>query len=196
MTGLDKIVSEILEEAKSEAEAVVKKAQDEADEILAAAKAAGDAQSGKIAEGAKADVADIERGRASALALQRRQRTLQTKQALLAETLKKARESIYEFPADTYFPLLVRLAAASAEKGEGAMLLNQKDLARLPEGFEKKLNEALPEGKALKISGESRPIDGGFVLKYGDVEENCSFAAIFEARKEEFTDRIKDILFA
>jgi len=34
------------------------------------------------------------------------------------------------------------------------------------------------------------------VLKYGDVEENCSFRAMFDARSDEFSDLVRDTLFA
>lgn len=196
MTGLDKIVSEINDEAKAEAEAIIQKANDEAAEIKAAAQTAGQAQADKILAQAKQDVADIGRSRESAQALQHRQRTLETKQTLLAETLDKALEALRGLPNWDYFNLLMRLAAASAQEGEGVMMLSAEDRQKLPSGFEHDLNSALTGGKSLKISDETRPIDGGFVLKYGDIEENCSFAAIFDARREEFIDKIQGVLFA
>lgn len=195
MTGLDKIIAEIATEAKAEAEQTVARAQAEADGILKAARDESDAKVAKINAAAAAEVADIDRSRQSATALQRRQRTLREKQALLSETLDKALESLSQLPEKDYFELLVKLAAGAAEQGEGEMLLNEKDQGRKPGDFEAKVSAALPAGSSLSLSKDTRPIDGGFVLKYGDVEQNCSFESIFNARADEFSDLVRPVLF-
>ncbi len=196
LTGLEKIIKEIRDEAAREADGVVEKAKAEAEELVAAAKAEADAKSARVAQGAAAQVADIESTRKSAIALQRRQRTLATKQQLLAETLDEALRRLYALEDEDYFNLLGRLAVAAAQPGEGELMLNEKDRARLPADFSARLEKALGDGKKLFISDKTRPIDGGFVLKYGDVEENCSFRAMFDARRDEFSDLVRDTLFA
>ena len=196
MSGLEQIVKEIEDEAKREAEEIVAKAEAAAAALLEDAKKSAAAAADHIAQASKQELADVQAGRDSALNLQKRQVTLETKQALLAETLDKAKEDLRAFPADKYFALLALLAAHSAEEGAGEMLLSPADKARLPADFADKLKASLPAGRSLAISGDTRPIDGGFVLKYGDVEENCSFEAIFNARHDEFSDIARDILFA
>lgn len=196
MTGLEKIVKEIEDEARSEAAVVVDNAKAKAAEILETAKTNAAEERAKIEAATKQEVADIEQGRESSKALQRRQRTLQTKQTVLDETLGMALDELYKLPDEQYFGLMAKLAAGSAQAGEGVVFMNEKDLARLPASFENQLNAGLGGGKTLKVSKETMPLDGGFVLKYGDIEENCSFAAIFSARRDEFSDKIRDILFA
>ena len=195
MTGLDKIIKEIQDEAAGEAAAAIAKAKQEAAEILDKAQAENEEKAAHIAADAARTVTEIERARESAIALQRRQQILQNKQSLLNETLTKAQTSLHELPESEYFALLVLLAAASAQPGEGELLLNEKDKARMPATFAANVSSGLKNGAKLAVSANTRPIDGGFVLKYGDVEENCSFKAIFDARKEEFTDAIRTILF-
>ncbi|MGD9560166.1 MAG: V-type ATP synthase subunit E [Oscillospiraceae bacterium] len=196
MTGLEKILAEIKNEAAAEAQQTLEKAKEEADGILAQAKAVRDEQTGHIAASAAQDVADIERSRESAMALQRRQRTLATKQALLEETKQMALDRLYALDDAAYFELLVKLAGKAAQPGAGVMLLSEKDQKRMPADFEKKLAAALPAGAAVSISKESRPFDGGFVLQYGEVEENCTFKAMFDARGDAFSDLISEVLFA
>lgn len=195
MTGLEKIVKEILDEAQAEAGETLAKAQAEAQKILDDAKEERDAKAARAAADADKTVADIEAARESAMALQRRQRLLAAKQALLEETLQKALDSLYALPVDAYFDLLVRLAAGAAQPGNGEMYLNEQDKKRMPAGFEQKLAAALPQGTSLKIADVTRPMDGGFVLKYGDIEENCSFRAIFDLRADAFSDLVRDTLF-
>ena len=82
-------------------------------------------------------------------------------------------------------------------EGEGTVYFSQADLDRLPAGLEERLNAAVREKNAsLKISGESREIDGGFVLSYGGIEENCSFDAIFDSAREHLQDEVGKILFS
>lgn len=196
MTGLDKIIKEIQDEASAEAAAMIAKAKAEAEKILANAKAESDAKCEKIAAAAAQDVADIAQSRESAIALQRRQRALQTKQEMLSETLDKALESLKDLPETEYFGLMVHLASTSAQPGEGVMMLSENDSKRVPADFAQKVAAALPSGSTITISSETRPIDGGFILKYGDIEENCSFKSIFDASRDDFSDAIRDTLFS
>lgn len=70
-------------------------------------------------------------------------------------------------------------------------------MERLPEGFEDRLNAALKDkGAVLRISGDTRDIDGGFVLTYGGIEENCSIDALFDAAHEVLQDKVQEILFS
>ena len=39
-------------------------------------------------------------------------------------------------------------------------------------------------------------MDGGFILCYGGIEENCSFDAIFDSAREHLQDAVQRILFA
>ena len=58
------------------------------------------------------------------------------------------------------------------------------------------INQAVKEKKAsLKISREAREIEGGFVLSYGGIEENCSFDALFASAGEQLQDVVQKILF-
>ncbi len=196
MTGLEKIIAEIKDEAAVEAEKAIESATNEAKKIVEAAKAESAQVVSRIETAASSDVSDMEKNREGAIALQRRQHILATKQELLAETLQKARDSLYDLPQDAYFDLIVRLVAVTAHTGQGELMLSEADKKRLPKDFEKKVKAAVAKDVQLTVSDATRPIDGGFVLKYGDVEENCSFAAIFDTRADEFADLIRDTLFA
>lgn len=195
MTGLEKIIREIRDEAAAEAQAVTDRARAERERILTAAKRESDGVCQKIASQAAQEVAEAERGCASALDLQRRQKLLDTKQQLLAETIEQALQALTKLPEQEYFSLLLKMAAKYAEQGEGTLLLNQTDRARVPADFSKKLAGVLPAGASITVSEETRPVDGGFVLKYGEIEENCSFRAMFDTRRDELADRIVPILF-
>ena len=195
MTGLEKIVATIMEEAQAEANAVIDQAHAEAARILSEEKSRSDALCAEIEASARQRATDIERAAGSAAELQRRRRLLEAKQGMLAHTMEEALKELYALPKEEYFNLLIQMASACAEPMAGELLLSGRDLSRCPEDFIQQLGQALPKGAALSLSQETRPIDGGFILKYGDIELNCSFRAVFDARREELTDKVRGILF-
>lgn len=138
----------------------------------------------------------LARGRSSA-DLKRRQGLLACKQRLIHEVLSEALKRLEALDGEEYFQTMEKLALKSALPGEGTVYFSQRDLKRLPAGFEKKLNEALKDKKAvLHISGTPREIDGGFILSYGGIEENCSFESLFHASREALQDTVQKILFS
>ena len=196
MTGLEKILAEIKAEAEAEARQTLAAANAKAEELLLAARTEAEAIASAEKEASAHKTAEIAQSSNSAISLQRRQRILGQKRMLIEETLDKARKSLCDLPDDEYFALLAKLASNNAHAGSGTLLLNEKDLSRLPAAFKSQLAAVLPQGSELTVGEQTRPIDGGFVLAYGDVEENCSFAAIFDTRADEFSDLICDTLFA
>lgn len=196
MTGLEKIVASIREEALCEAKSIVEKAKADAAGMLADEKAKSDVQCAQIEDSAKRQAEDIERAGISALELQRRRKLLEAKQELLTQTMEQALSELYVLPDEAYFDMLLKMAGAFAEAQNGQLLLSQKDIARCPKDFEERLNRQLPKGVTLGVSQASSPIDGGFILKYGDIEQNCTFRAVFNARWDELTDKAREILFS
>jgi len=196
LNGLEKILAEIKAEANAEAAQIIAEANAKAEETLSAARAEAMAKESKMNAEAAQRLAETRRAFVSAAALMRRQRILAQKRELLAETLDMAKEALYALPEVEYFSLLARLVARSAHAGDGVLYLSQQDRARMPQGFAIQVQADLPVGGSLSISSDSRPIDGGFILAYGDVEENCSFAALFDARADELNDLVCGVLFS
>ena len=195
MTGLEKIISEIVQESEKEAKEILDAAHAEAKRISESAKSKSEAVTREINEASTQNIKDIATGFETTLDIQRRRMALVKKQSIISETLQKAKEAIYKLPDGEYFDLLTKLAVKSAHNGEGTALINEQDTQRLPSDFEAKLNSCLPKGSSLKISEETLKIDGGLVLRYGDIVENCSIEAVFSARADEFSDIVRRVLF-
>lgn len=197
MTGLNKILGQIGREAEDAAAAAIAKGEAEAAGILNAAQLSGFAESEAIAKQAKADAEDILARAASATALYKRKTVLSTKQELINEAIEKAKASLYLLPDDKYFDIILKMAQKFSLPQKGDIFFSQKDLARLPSGFETTLNWSVKaSGAALKISQQARNIDGGFVLAYGGVEENCSFDALFNSAHDALQDKVHELLFS
>lgn len=197
MAGLDNIVSEILAEANAAAESVRQAAQREAEEIAKAA-AAQSRQECEALEAKAGQARDTEAARTKSSAdLQRRQRLLAAKQEIIAGVIDSAYAEIFRLDDAAYFELVKKMLGQYVLDKEGEICFNERDKKRLPEGFADVIGEAAKaKGGSLVLSDEVRKIDGGFVLIYGGIEENCSFEALFAAERDRLTDRVYQFVFA
>lgn len=197
MTGLEKIVNQIIAEAEDAARRAHEDAQARADKIRDTAEADGRQRETQILAQAEADAAQVLEGARAGADLIKRRRLLRTRQQLIAQTLDMARESFYALDDAAYFQTICDMIGRYAYAQAGRIAFNQRDLGRLPEDFADQIAQALAgkPGAALSIDENPRAMDGGFVLIYGDIEENCSFEALFDAQKDRLQDEVCALLF-
>ena len=190
MNGLDRIIAEIAQDAKTAA-----------DQKRAEAKAAAERAIGRAREEAQAIEADaaqraeLEYKRIVARAhstgeITKKGVLLREKQRIIDGILKDAHVRIVGLADQEYFAFMERLLDKYATEGHGAILLSPRDKGRVTAEF-----TAAAEKKGLTISDETRDIDGGFILSYGSIEENCSIAALMESERDRLHDVVKGFLF-
>ena len=197
MTGLEKMMSQILEEANASANSKRAEAAAEADRIKAAAEAEADAKAAEIAQKSAADLAGYQERVKSSADLRRRTALLAAKQELISETIQKAYDTFCAKDDAEYFDTLKKMVEKFAAPQKGEIALNAQDLAKLPAGFEKEVNAlAQKKGGELVLSKAPASVEKGFILSYGGIEENCSFKAMFDAKKDECQDLVQKILFS
>jgi hypothetical protein len=110
--------------------------------------------------------------------------------------LDKAREKLLAMPDAAYFDAMIKLVEKNALDQPGEIRFNSRDLARLPQDYATRIeNAAFKHGGRLALSKSAADIDGGFLLIYEGIEQNCSVAALFETNAEELSDKIQKILF-
>ncbi len=190
MTGLEKIIEQIRLEASLASEQELAKTREEVNEIYA--EGLKDREAYKEAYEAQTD-SQVElllgRGEAAAI-LQRRKILLKEKQQIIQEIVEKARESILNLPDKEYFELILKMLNRYAKDGNCSILLSPRDKERVPQDFVEELDK-----RSIRLSGVNERIDGGFILVYGDIEENCSFDALFAASKDTLQDKISALIF-
>lgn len=197
MTGLDKMKSQILDEAKAAAELKVEKAEAQAGEIISQAEADAKETGEKILQKSERDIANYKERTASSIDLQRRTKILEAKQNLIHDILDKAYDTLVGMEPEKYFAMLLQLLDKYALPQDGEIFFSAVDLERMPSGYEaeiKKIAEA--KGGSLTLSGEGRNIENGFVLAYGGIEENCTLRAMFDEKRDELSDKVRELLFA
>ena len=196
MTGLEKITSEIKADADKSIAAIIDKANAEAKSILAGAEKEAAEAIEKVNHDVSVRLSASKSTAESAAALRKRRLILEEKQKLIGEVIEEAKSLIYALPDNVYFEKILKLAEKNVSPAEGTIIFNAKDLSRLPADFETKLNVvAVAKGGKLTVSKETRPIDGGFVLLYKGIDQNCSITSLFETNIEAVQDKIQKLLF-
>lgn len=196
MRGIEKIAAQITGEAEEKKAAIEKEIQKQTAAIDAAADAEIKAELERIKDETAKEEKKLEELAALAAQQRKRQSALLTKQEVIGDIIKQAYENLLALDDDRYFEIIKQMLEdyVLAEKGE--IIFSKKDRERMPEGFAGIISEiAASKGGQLVMSDEIRDIDGGFVLVYGGIEENCTFRAIMEADREELYDMVNGKLF-
>ena len=189
MTGLEEMKAAIEEESRLECAEIGRRAQEQAATIREEAQAAAAARYRECA-------GELQRAKTEG-EMEVKRLLLRTKTELIDETIAMALRRLRELPDGDYFNVLQTLALSYARKGEGELLLSQRDLQRLPADFADTLNGMLKnQGAQVHIGAQYAKIADGFLLAYGDIEVNCSFEALLEASLEQVKDALSRELFA
>lgn len=197
MTGLEKILKTIQEEAQASADAIISQAEQEVEQILTAAKKEAELKSSQIAEKSEADVKDVISRAESAAALLERKLLLDTKQTIINEIIGKARKRLSELSDDEYTEMILSMVKKYSHNKKGRLLFPISDKKRLTKDFPEKLSAILSQkqGASLDIEEGALSFEGGFLLIYGDIEENCSFDALFAEERDALQDKVNSLLF-
>jgi len=198
MAGAEKIVDKILEEAKSKADASIEKAKKEAAQILRSAEEEARNRQKVILDRAFEEAIERKKRMIAVGELEGRKEKLKAKQEVIETVFKKAVEELNSLPADEYEKVLTEMIADSVSGSNAEIILSEKDKKKVSSNFLKNINERLDQmGKKaqLTISDESRNINGGFILKEGDVEINNSFEAILRMNRDQLEELVIEQLF-
>ena len=132
--------------------------------------------------------------KASTAEFTRRRTVLAAKQNAIRDVIAAAQKELHDLPDDEYFSVLLKLAQKNALPGDAEMQLNEKDLARMPQDFSAQLKAAVP-GTNITVSNTPCNIPDGFLLVYGGIDVNCTFASLFEAAGDTLQDLAGGMLF-
>ncbi|MBQ2968161.1 MAG: V-type ATP synthase subunit E [Clostridia bacterium] len=191
MADLRIITDRIAADAQEKAKEILKQADAKYTEILAEYKARAQADGEKTCEQARKDSEILTTSAISGAAKEKAQAILAEKNRLITETLLKAEETVYNMQDAEYMALMEKLLAKhknDAQKGE--IVFNAKDKARLSDGMKTAMEKA-----GLTLSADTADIRGGFILKYGMIEENCAVEALFREHHEMLVDIVCHELF-
>jgi len=196
---VEKIVERILQEAEEEAQEIEREAQAEIERIRA-----GEAEQVKGIEeeaSVRAEEAAREerRRRLSAADLELRKRLLAEKQGLIDRAFDRAMGKLVDMDAETYGEQIQQLLLTAADVGDEEVIISSRDEGRITRHLLDRANEVLAsQGRKgeLKLSEERRDLIGGFVLRRGRRETNCSLESLFASGRDVLEPIVAEQLFS
>ena len=96
-------------------------------------------------------------------------------------------------PADIA-AVLAELLVRASSTGKEEVIFSEADRRKVGKAAVEKANQE--GGKNLTLSGETRSIPGGFILRSGSVEVNCAFDTLVRLQKAETAGDVVKKLFA
>ena len=190
MTSSEKILAGIAEEAKAQADKINSDAEKQAAEITAAAKTEAETEAEKIkADAEKKAELIINSGKSSAELL-KRDTALNCRRELIEKALVAVADTVNAYGDKDYFDFLLTLIKKEKLNDKGEVYLSVKDKARDIAAFKSDLS-ALD----LTLSDTFADINGGFILKYGDIQINGELSALIHEKRDVLTDELNKALF-
>ena len=192
MDGLKEILSKIDSDNAAEIKEYVSaqnaETQKMTDEIINSARSEAE----KILADAAKKTVQLSENSKSSCALYEKNRLLTEKLNIINNAVDTAAHSLKNMDSDEYFKAVETLVIKYSHDGEDELLMNERDRAAVPDGFMESLNKKLKEKNAsVSLADESAKIDSGVIIRYGGIEENCTFGALIGEK----LDEIRDILF-
>ena len=221
MNNLDKIIDKIMLEAKGEADKilvagtkvaadVMEEGENRASDTLARAKRKAERDS----------LATIERAYSTA-DMKKREIILGTKVGLIGKVFQEAEAKLTALDDRDYCIFAAHLLCdAVSERVETVEKLKSEygdeedysldfeavfnahdkesrgsEIVKTAKTFLKKISPELGKTQ-IRISEESANISGGLILRYGDIETNCSVEAVIAGARETLEPKVARVLFA
>ena len=220
--GLKQITERILAAAQDQANEILAAAQADCDRILAGY----DEKAAKIQLAGKHEVeqktGDLLARAKSSAAMAGRNLVGEARSELIETVFRNAFEEIENKPQAEYAELVIGLVCAAVEElftteeknlalygaeeeavaEQCEILLNAKDQKAIGktilEGVCKKLSGKISKEnlKKITLAKDTVNIKGGAILRYGEVESNCSLEMLFSLLRRELETDVSRILFA
>ena len=194
MNGIEKITQRIASDAQAEVDRILGDARDEAGRIAANYRAQADAEAAELAAKNEKAAAEREERLVSAAQMEARKVQLAAKQEMVEKAYIQALDKLCALPEEQYVAILADLLVKASSNGKEEAVFSQEDRERVGEAAVAKANEL--SGKQLRLSDETQPIRGGFILKDKNVEVNCTFETLVRLQKAETAGAVAQKLFA
>lgn len=195
MNGIEKITARIETDAKNEIAEILREGEAKAAQIRANYQTQADLAA-KAASAAGKEAAQRQAERLEGAAqMEAKKMLLAAKQSCMDAAFEKAHKQLREMPDGQYADLLAKIAAKASRSGKEEIILSAKDSKRVGAKVVEKVNALVKNGK-LTLAPDTREMEGGLILRDGQVEVNCAFETQLRVLREDMTAQVAAILFA
>ena len=199
MNGIERISNRLVADAEAEIAALNEETKLRCEEIRAEyEKKAQEEYQSRMAEGVKAAETRMQR-LGSAAEMEAKKAILAFKQEMVAKAFADAAEQLVNLPQEQYVKFLAAQAAKAADTGAEELIFNTRDAGTVGLAVAEAANALLEQRGvkgALTVSGETREISGGVIVRQGNIEVNCAVETLVQLRRSELASQVAEILFS
>ena len=219
MIGLEKILEKIISDAQLQAQSIISDAEQKCEEISRACQEKKQQVEAKIEAEALKEGESIKMRAMSSVAMNKRDSALMLRANLIDEAFEKALSELLALDGQKYRELMTSLMAKilcdRVESEKDSIRLYGEDIS--PDKYEVLMNKKDRDAHGKQIIDDVRRatvgkfsgvmdkvvlsdknvnIEGGFIIKCGDVELNCSLRMLIEDIRPRIEAQVADALFA
>ncbi len=197
MNGAEKIKDRILADARDLCNKILEDARHEAQSIIGNAEKEAFKKVTVMTEKAKEETIQIKQRFNAVSGLEDRKNALKARQDSVDEAFDAALARLAALPEDQYVQLLEEILVDVARDEAGTLVLNERDKGRLGQSFVSQMNDKLAKaGKKAKLSLSEDVLKsrGGFVIRYGDMELNCTLEVLMTLARPVLEPEVAAIL--
>ena len=126
--------------------------------------------------------------------MEARKAALAAKQEMVEKAYGLALQKLCSLPEEKYTAVLAELLIQASSTGKEEVIFSDKDRRKVGKAAVEKANK--DGGRKLTLSGETRSIQGGFILRSENVEVNCAFDTLVRLQKAETAGEVVKKLFS
>lgn len=193
MNGIEKITRLIQDEAQAEIDSVLAKAQEEAAAITARYQTQAETEAADLDNKNRKTAVERQERLISVAQMESRKVTLQVKQEMVEKAYALALEKLCSMPDGQYTEILAKLILKASASGKEEVIFSAEDRERVGKATVELANQT--SEKQFILSEETRAIQGGFILKEGNIEVNCAFDTLVRLEKAETAGTVAKKLF-
>lgn len=187
--GIDYILEKIAFAGDSAAEKILAEAKQTAAEIVSKKAAEASSENEALVSRAEQEAISQINHVKSTVALESRKLFLAAKREVIEEVFAEAKVAFRKLPAEDYAVFLTKVARKVSDRG--SLVFAQNDA-----GVSERVKELLKDNPNYKVLKQTvKTIDSGFILKYDNVQINCSVDSIVENMRSELEHIIVSKLF-
>ncbi|AEG18978.1 V-type proton ATPase subunit E [Methanobacterium paludis] len=204
-SGAEKIVSNIISDAQSKADATIQKAQEETTAILEEGKNKAQMESEKILENAEKQANMKYQQLISEAKMNSKRMELEAREEIIEESFRKAREELKKIAStstEEYIKSLknmVKEASVEIGGGELVVLLKEEDVANIKKeikSIENDVTDKTGQKTTIEIGENIKAIGGAIVkTKNGEIEVNNTIDARMLRFKKALRSEVAKVLF-
>ena len=225
MNGIEKITAQINADTQAEIDRILGDANAQAEAIAAKYRTQAQAEDADLLAKSQKAAAEREERLISAAQMEARKSLLAVKQEMVERAYQRALEKLRSLPREQYEELLAAMLVQASSTGKEEAVFSPEDQEDAGKAAVSRANDllakqvapelllgdgavasflnkvaanvsAFAQGTAmLTVSEETRPIQGGFILKNGRVEINCTFDAMIRSEREQTAGAVAKLLF-